>query len=879
MKRSRINKSPRSRRLGLACEQLEVRRVLDASATPFWDQMPEVAGQSLTVDTGFTATASAQFGDFTYTTANGAVTLTKYGGAGGAVVIPAQIDGLPVTGIGSSAFYFCTSLTSITIPASVTSIGSSAFANCSSLTSVTIPAGVTSISSKAFSNCSSLTSVTIPLGVTSIGSSAFEFCSSLAALVIPTSTTSIGTFAFNGCNSLTSVAVPASVTSIGDYAFLSCRRLTSLTIPASVTSIGASSFSLCPMLTSITVDTDNPAYSSVDEVLYNKSVTTLIHYPAGKTGSVTIPTGVASIGDFAFYSVSSLASVVIPDSVTHIGSSAFFSCTSLTSVSIPASVSSIGSNAFRYCTGLISVTIPASMTSIGSSTFQDCTGLTSVTIQAGVRIVGNKAFSGCTSLSSVTIPASVTSIGSETFSGCTGLTSVTIPASVTSIGYLAFSGCSGLTSIRFLGSPPNLGTDAFVLSPVTVYRLANASGWSATFGGKPVEIFRLVTGDFTYAASGGAVTITGYTGVGGVVAIPAQVDGMPVTAIGAGTFAEKTSVTSVTIPASVTSIGSEAFSGCRGLTSVYLLGSAPNLGLLVFEGTSTTIFRSLSATGWSYTYGGYPVEIFQTVNVAVGQTTTATVAADTSRIVKQGIGTAILNSPSVRTGGTVVEAGEVVLRNKDALGLGVLDLSASTRVTMQLSQDFVNYESVTVSTLSFADTARIELSTGGITVLTNSLNEAEVRARLVAGRNGGSWDGSTGFTSAQAGGVSNRTLGYRMAEGSLQVSWAASGDTNLDGTIDILDIADILGGGRFNTAQPASWEHGDTNYDGVLDILDLSEIVSTNLFNKGSYLTRIWLGDGAAVDTGTVTKFDPALVFAALAMETGDQPVVKRKSL
>ena len=65
-----------------------------------------------------------------------------------------------VTSIGSSAFYDCSSLTSMVIPASVTSIGKQAFYGCSSLTSIVIPDGVTSIGEQAFWGCSSLASIT-----------------------------------------------------------------------------------------------------------------------------------------------------------------------------------------------------------------------------------------------------------------------------------------------------------------------------------------------------------------------------------------------------------------------------------------------------------------------------------------------------------------------------------------------------------------------------------------------------------------------------------------------------------------------------------------------------------------------------------------------
>ena len=131
---------------------------------------------------------------------------SSYNEYSGEVIIPENVtyNGVTysVTSIGSSAFYGCSSLTSITIPNSVTSIGSSAFYDCSSLTSITIPNSVTSIDSYAFSNCSSLTSITIPNSVTSIGSYAFSDCSSLISVTIGNSVTSISSNAFQSCKSL-----------------------------------------------------------------------------------------------------------------------------------------------------------------------------------------------------------------------------------------------------------------------------------------------------------------------------------------------------------------------------------------------------------------------------------------------------------------------------------------------------------------------------------------------------------------------------------------------------------------------------------------------------------------------------------------------------
>ncbi len=244
-----------------------------------------------------------------------------------------------------------------TIPDSVTYIGTSTFYGCTSLSSVNIPDSVTYIGAGAFFGCTSLSSVTIPNSITSIDNNAFYSCNSLSSVTIPDSVTSISYYAFYGCSALSSITIPDSVTFIDKNTFDGCTSLSSVSIGDSVTSIGVSVFNGCTSLTTITVNSNNANYSSIDGVLFNKDVTAIITYPAGKqSAAYTLPDSVTSIGACAFYSCTSLSSVTIPDSVTTIENSAFHGCTLLSSVTIPDSVTSIGNAAFGGCTALTSLT-------------------------------------------------------------------------------------------------------------------------------------------------------------------------------------------------------------------------------------------------------------------------------------------------------------------------------------------------------------------------------------------------------------------------------------------------------------------------------------------------------------------------------------------
>ena len=219
----------------------------------------------------------------------------------------------------------------------------------------------------------------------------------IAGYVYPV--TIIGDEAFRDCHGLRSVKFPKSVTSIGKYAFSGCNGLTSIEIPKSVTSIGEYAFTLCSGLTSINVSRNNPNYSSVDGILYDKNKTVLISVPYRKKGMFKMLSSVTSIGNGAFDYCRDLTSIEIPSRVTSIGDHAFRDCRGLTSIEIPSSVSSIGEYAFVNCKGLTSIKIPLSVTSIGEYAFYNCRNLEIFINNSKENLmVGDAAFDGCKSV-------------------------------------------------------------------------------------------------------------------------------------------------------------------------------------------------------------------------------------------------------------------------------------------------------------------------------------------------------------------------------------------------------------------------------------------------------------------------------------------------
>jgi hypothetical protein len=450
---------------------------------------PYVAVNGVSVD-DIRFSSSPMQNQFSYVTNNGTITITKFTGPGGVVVIPDTINGLPVTTLGAAAFYQSYNLTNVTIPDSVTSIGSNAFYYCTGLIDVTIGNNVTSIWDEAFENCTSLAQVTIPANVIGIGASAFSFCTNLDNLTIPDRVTTIGQGAFDSCLNLTNVTIGSGLTTIAEWAFDRCYKLTSVKLPSSITNIGEYAFYGCTNLTYIAIP------NSVGRL--GVSAFSLCF------GLTNATIGAANIGSGAFDHCTSLTDVTISSSVTNIGDSAFDFCTNLTSIQIPKSVNSIGDFAFGGCTSLSAITVDAlnsfysSIDGVlfnkGQTALIEFPGGRTGTymIPNNVSSIGSSAFSSCI-LGSVKIPNSVKNIGEQAFMSCLLLTSAIIGNNVTNIADEAFYYCTGLKGVYFGGNAPGLGGNSVFgydfLAPTTIYYLPGSTGWGSTFGSCPAVLW------------------------------------------------------------------------------------------------------------------------------------------------------------------------------------------------------------------------------------------------------------------------------------------------------------------------------------------------------------------------------------------------------
>lgn len=172
------------------------------------------------------------------------------------------------------------------------------------------------------------------------------------------------------------------VTQLMAFSFANSEYLKVLNIGENINSIDIWALTNCPLLETINVDENNPYFTSVDGVLYNKDQTELLFYPNGKTlaktddegnvidgGTLVLPDTVVSIRDNAFYMCSNLYSITFNEGLKTIGTKAFLKCSNLREINLPSTVETLGTDAFSYCNAVKTLEIPSSVESIGDYAF------------------------------------------------------------------------------------------------------------------------------------------------------------------------------------------------------------------------------------------------------------------------------------------------------------------------------------------------------------------------------------------------------------------------------------------------------------------------------------------------------------------------------
>ena len=420
-----------------------------------------------------------------------------------------------LTYIGESAFYYA-AMTSVTLPAGVTEIGERSFYNISALTEFNFSESLKTIGDFAFYGCGKLTRIVLPDSVESIGTSAFNRCSSLQEVVFGKGLASIGSMCFNYCHKLerfvvdeanpyfkgvdgvlynknvdtlvlypqgrpdASFTMPETVKHIGPYGIYEPQLLQAVTVspiletidefgmagialtgvvklPATIASIHFKAFQYDDGITAFELPESCAAYTTVDGVLYDKAVTHLLVYPAGRPD----------------------VSYETPDTVRTVGSYAFHSCKYLENIRLTG-VEKLEERAFSTAKALKHIDLANSVQLIDTYACANLSTLTYLTGTGALRAIGANAFSS-TGLEFVTLPA-IELLGQYAFSFCKDMKRCVIGSTVQSIYASAFNYCKGMHEAYFLGDrPDSVGANIFAktASDFTIYYdAAKAATWA-----------------------------------------------------------------------------------------------------------------------------------------------------------------------------------------------------------------------------------------------------------------------------------------------------------------------------------------------------------------------------------------------------------------
>ena len=526
--------------------------------------------------------ALAESTDWNYD-ANYAI-LRGYDGAGGDVVVPAEIDGFTVDVIGINVFKSDT-ITSLTLPDTVLELRSNAVSSCEKLTSVTLPQSLVVINRMNFFSCNALSEVTIPASVRYIGDTSFRFCDALRKITFEGVCPAIDMDCF-------------SVLPEDAVAYVPDDQLEAYT--AAFENAG-STVSVQPSGKNAVL-VENNGYVE-DEFDFDASTGTITSYN-GYATYLAIPetiggAPVKAIGPEAFARHSYLAFLELPEGLESIGDSAFYNCETLGRVRFPSTLKTIGSNAFynAYKSSVLELT---SVESIGDYAFYFAGLKGSLELPEGLKSIGENAFEACTNMgANLYLPSTLESIGSNAFKGDYNIQYIVLESpTAPMLGENVFAGCDYLYDIDLNahGTRQEMQqwqayVDALGL-PCRVWRAQDPTAQSPEKGAYQYEnrVLTEYTGTKTRIHPHLTVSKEPVVGLGdGVFKDSQTIEYFSVahndefTTIGAESFMNS-SLREVDLFDSVTTIGARAFANCAQLETLTLPDSLTTIGEGALDG-------------------------------------------------------------------------------------------------------------------------------------------------------------------------------------------------------------------------------------------------------------------------------------------------------
>jgi len=608
------------------------------------------------------------------------------------------------------------------------------------------------------------------------------------------------------------VVIPEAVTHNGvsypvtkayNGTFSNSTKMTSISLPSTLTDLGSTPFSSCNKLTTITVAEANPVYSSENGAIYNKSRSTLISCPGGKTGSFSIPSSVTKIAASAFYGCSKLTSISVPSTVQQMGECAFRACILLTEVNIPDGVTRLENSVFRGCSSLKSITVPSSVTSIGDYAFYYCQSLTDIQFMGEVTSIGSYALSSCVKLTSVELPSSVQTMGDRVFESCTKLLTLNIPVSLQSLGVATFRGCSKLQAITVPTENTHFCSEDGVLFDKSKERLICCPAQKQGVYEIPSTVKTIDSYAFFMCLYLSEVKFP-----------------LSLIEIGNSSFANCSSLTQLTLPNSLRRIGKSAFITCNMLSEIICYATNPPVSTPeVFSTYSYTIPLYVPSNSIASYKNSDDWERFSDIRpikeMASAHVDNAFRGAASSMEVN-------LNNAQ-----TNVSSYSFTLQLPAGIRLMTDDNGAA-------KHQFTDRHSQANTTLTMNGSQESGYT---LTVVngSNSLkgNEGDVLSLLFLVDEGVEADNYTGtitsgtitYADGSTATLANTSFPINVKEGKL-------GDANLDGDVSIIDVTLVVNRILGDPVGTFCWQLSDVNKDGTITIVDVTNLVNLVLLKQ-----------------------------------------------